>query len=210
MTALPAPRRRPRPFWGDARFLLGIVLIAASIAGVWLVVAAARQTTPVLAAARTIVPGETLDSSDFRAVEVALGAAGDAYLRPQSLDDGAVATRVVAAGELVPAAAIGAADDARVTSIVVDAAADVPESVTSGTRVELWSAPPGEEPSTYLEPRILVPEATVAAVRRDDGALAGSGVALELVIPRADVAAALAALADGSVLSVVPIAGVAP
>ena len=34
------PARAPRrAFWGDARFFLGILLVIASVAGVWLVVA---------------------------------------------------------------------------------------------------------------------------------------------------------------------------
>ena len=33
-----AARPRPRAFWADIRFLLGIALIIASVAGVWLVV----------------------------------------------------------------------------------------------------------------------------------------------------------------------------
>ena len=32
-----AARPRPRAFWADIRFLLGIALIVASVAGVWLV-----------------------------------------------------------------------------------------------------------------------------------------------------------------------------
>lgn len=207
MTALEPPRPRPRRFWGDARFLLGIVLIAASVAGVWLVVGASRQTAPVLAAARTIVPGEALSSSDFRAVEVALGSAGEAYLAPHTLVDGAVATRVVEEGELVPAVAVGPAEDTRVTTVVVETAADVPAGVAAGTRVELWSAPPLEQPGGFDAPRILIPDATVAEVLRDDGVVGGRGVSVELVIPRADVADTLAAVAGGAALSVVPVSG---
>ena len=38
MTALDTARARPRAFWGDARFFLGILLVVASVAGVWFVV----------------------------------------------------------------------------------------------------------------------------------------------------------------------------
>ncbi|MFJ6653231.1 hypothetical protein ACIQLJ_10600 [Microbacterium sp. NPDC091313] len=210
MTALEHPRARPRRFWGDARFLLGIVLIAASVAGVWLVVGASRQTVPVLAAARTIVPGEALAAGDFRAVEVALGQAGGAYLAPQALADDAVATRVIEEGELVPALAVGAADQARVTTVVIDTAVDVPAGVAAGTRVELWSAPPLDQPGAFDAPRILVPDATVGEVLRDDGVVGGRGVSVELVIPRADVADTLAAVAGGAALSVVPVTGSTP
>jgi hypothetical protein len=39
MTTLEPVRPRPRAFWGDARFFLGILLVIASVAGVWFVVA---------------------------------------------------------------------------------------------------------------------------------------------------------------------------
>ncbi|WP_127820532.1 SAF domain-containing protein [Microbacterium sp. CPCC 204701] len=195
-----APRRA---FWGDARFFLGILLVVASVAGVWLVVAAARQTAPTYAAARTIVPGEVISAGDLRVVDVALGPLGDTYVSADDLDDAAVATRTIAAGELVPTASVGAADSARTTSVVVRSTVDVPASVTAGTVVEVWSAPPLGQ-GEYDEPRILVADATVVSVTRDDSMIGGGAAALELVIPRADVAATLAAMADEAALSVVP------
>lgn len=209
MTASDRPRTRPRPFWGDARFLLGVLLVAVSVGGVWLVVGAARQTAPVLAASRTIVPGETVAADDFRTVDVALGAAGDAYVGPGALPKGAVATRTISEGELVPAQAVGAAADSRVTTVVISTSVDVPATITSGTRVELWVAPALER-DVFDTPRILVADATVASVSRDEGVVGQAGAALELVIPRADVAATLEAVSGGSSLSVVPVAGGAP
>jgi hypothetical protein len=206
MTALEPARAVRRAFWGDARFFLGILLIIASVAGVWFVVTASRQTAPVFAATRTIVPGEAIGSADVRAVEVALGQLGDLYLSESELGAGLVATRTIPVGELVPADAVGDAAEARTTSVVVRSAVDVPASVEAGTVVEVWAAPLDEH-GDYDVPRILVPDATVVSVTRDDSMLGGGAAALELVIPRADVAATLAAMADESALSVVPTAG---
>lgn len=206
MTATESARAPRRAFWGDARFFLGILLVVVSVAGVWMVVAAARHTVPVYAAARTIVPGEALSGDDLRIVDVALGTVADTYLAPDGLPEDAVATRTVEAGELVPAAAVGAASEARTTSIVVRSSVDVPASVAAGTVVEVWAAPLVERGS-YDTPRILVADATVVSVTRDDSMIGGGAAALELVIPRADVAATLAAMSDESALSVVPTAG---
>lgn len=206
MTAAEAPRRRSRAFWGDARFFLGILLIVLSIAGVWLVVAATRQTVPVFSATRTIVPGEVVASGDLSVVDVALGSVGDAYLVPGTLRDGTVATRTIERGELVPTSAVGDADAARVTTLVLRSSVDVPSSVTAGTTVEVWAAPALEQ-GRFDAPRILVPDATVVSVDEDDSMIGGGAAALEVVIPRSDVAAALAAIADQSALSVVPIGG---
>ncbi len=207
MTA-PEHSRVRRAIWVDARFLLGILLIVASVAGVWFVVAAARQTMPTYAATRTIVPGQALTGGDLRIVEVALGAVGDAYLTPEALEAGLVATRTISAGELVPASSVGAATRARTTSVVVRSAVEVPGSVEAGSAVEVWSAPLIER-GVHDAPRILVADATVVSVARDDSMIGGGAASLELVIPRADVAAALAAMADGSALSIVPAAGAA-
>ncbi|RKT36381.1 hypothetical protein DEU34_0893 [Microbacterium sp. AG1240] len=206
MTAIDSPRRRPRTFWADARFLIGIVFIAVSIAGVWFVVAAARQTEPVYAATRTIVPGEAVTPSDLRVVDVALGQARRSYLPASALEDALVATRTIGEGELVPVDAVGGAGDARTTSVVVRSTTDVSEAIGVGTRVEVWHAPPLDR-DTFEVPRILIADATVARVSRDDAMIAGPAATLELVIARADVATILGAQSDGSVLSVVPIAG---
>lgn len=206
MTALDAARTPRRAFWGDARFLLGVLLIVASVAGVWFVVSAARQTAPAYAAARTIVPGEAITSDDLREVDVALGTIGGAYLTPEQLGSDVVATRTIAEGELVPSAAVGDATGSRTTHVVVRSAVEVPSSVDTGSVVEVWAAPL-EEGGDYAKPRILVADATVVSVARDDSMMGGGASAVELVIPRADVAATLAAMADESALSVVPTAG---
>ncbi|MFC6335253.1 SAF domain-containing protein, partial [Paenibacillus septentrionalis] len=109
-------RRRP---WGDVRFVVGIVLIVVSVAGVWFVASAARHTTPVYVAARTIVPGETITDADLRLVDVALGATADGYLADGALVGDTVTLRTIAAGELVPLEAMGDAAEARSTGIVV-------------------------------------------------------------------------------------------
>lgn len=199
-------RPRPRAFWSDLRFLLGIGLIVVSVAGVWFVVAAARQTVPVFAASRTIVPGEAVTSDDLQVVEVALGRIEDAYASPTSFEPGSVAMRTITAGELVPESAIGAAEQARTTTVVVTSATAIPAVVGRGATVEVWAAPQLER-GVFDTPRILVAAATVASVDDDESVMGSAGTAVELVIERADVASTLAAVAAGSSMSIVPTAG---
>lgn len=206
MTAADVLRPKPRAFWSDARFLIGIALIATSIAGVWFVVAAARQTAPVLAANRTIVPGEALSSSDLRVVDVALGQLGESYATPAMLEPGAVATRTIVQGELVPLSAVGDSSRTSTTSVVLSSAVEVPAAVTVGSTVDVWAADQVER-GVFATPHILVAGATVVAVDRKSSAFGSAGTSVELVIARADVAATLAAVAGGSSLSVVPAAG---
>ncbi|MFT4051334.1 MAG: hypothetical protein QM677_03695 [Microbacterium sp.] len=202
-------RPRPRAFWADIRFLVGVALIVASVVGVWIVVAAARQTVPVFVAARTIVPGETVASDDLRVVDVALGQAEDAYASPATLEPGTVAVRTISAGELVPLEAIGDAAGIRTTTVVVHSATELPVAVAPGATVEVWAAPQLER-GVFDTPRILVSGATVVSVDADDSMVGSTGAAVELVIDRAEVADTLAAITGGATLSIVPAAEVAP
>lgn len=200
-----SPPRARRAFWSDIRFLIGIALVVLSIAGVWLIVSSARETTPILQADRTIAQGEALVSDDFRVVEVSLGAVSESYLAPQDLQPGMVAARTLADGELLPTTATGDAQSARTTSIVVESSVGIPESVTVGTALELWFAPPVEDGEGFEAPRILVANVVVASIPEVDGMLAQQSAALELVIDRSDVADVLAAITSGAALSVVPL-----
>lgn len=197
--------RSRRAFWGDARFLIGLALVALSIGGVWLVVSTAGATTPMLQATRTIVEGEPLASGDFQVVEVNLaGLTGD-YLGPQDLRPGDVAARTVSEGELIPATAAADPAQMRTTTIVVESGTGIPKEVVAGTVVELWSAPPLDDGRTFESPRILVTDVIVSAVIDSEGMLASDGTSVEVVIDRADVADVLAAITGGSVLSIVPV-----
>jgi len=198
------PRAR-RPFWGDIRFLIGLVLVILSIAGVWLIVSYARETTPVLQANRTITQGEALASGDFHVVEVSLGAVVDDYLAPQDLEPGMIAARTVADGELLAATATGDADSGRTTNIVVESSVGIPTRVEAGTPVELWYSPPLQDDGEYDAPRILAADVVVASIPESDGVLAERSAAVELVIARTDVADVLAAINAGAALSIVPL-----
>lgn len=197
--------RSRRAFWGDVRFLVGIGLVALSIAGVWLIVAAADDASPVLRAHHTITQGEVLSSDDFQAVEAGLGVLADDYLAPEDLEPGQVAARTIAEGELVPRAALTTAERTRTTTVVIESSIGVPEDVQAGSVVEVWSAPPLDDGRAFDVPRILVADAVVRDVLQPEGVLADAGTGLEVVIDRADVAEVLAALTGGAALSVVPV-----
>jgi hypothetical protein len=196
-------RRGVRPWATDVRFLLGIVLIAASVAGVWAVVAGARQTTPMLVATRTIVPGEPIAEGDVGVVEVALGRAQGEYLPAGADLASSVARSVIGAGELIARDALQPASASTTTTVVVRSLGDVPGEVRPGSAVDVWAAAQKER-GVYDAPRILVAGAVVGSVSRDESMLGGGTTRLELVVPRDDVADVLAAVAGEAAVSVVP------
>lgn len=202
----PVARRAHAP-WRDLRLVLGLLLVIASISAVWFIVTTSRTTSPVLQATRTILVGEVLSSADLRAVEVGLGSLAGEYLAQGELAPGTIALRTITAGELLPRSATGAASDAATTTVVIDSAVGVSESVSPGTRVEVWSAAPDEDRRGFEPPVVLVRSATVAAVVAPSGLISQGQTKIELIVDRAEVGPVLTALTDGSALSIVPLAG---
>lgn len=195
--------RARKPVFGDVRFVIGIVLVVVSVAGVWMLVSSSRQTMPLLQTTHTVVPGDTISAADLRVVEVGLGALTDTYLAPQDLQPGSIAMRTLAEGELVPASAVGSAEDAHTTTVVVGSTT-TPLKMEPGTVVEVWHAPLLEDGRSFDDPRVLVGDAVVVSMAESDGMLAQSSTDVELAIDRGDVAAVLAAITGGDAISLVP------
>lgn len=207
MSQLDRTRPRVRSPWVDPRLIVGAALVILAVLGVWFVIAGARQTTAVLIAARTLVPGEPVESADLRVADVWLGGLGGSYLAAGAVPEDAVATRTIPSGELIPAGALSPATSAASTVVVVDSATGVPASVAVGTPVEIWSAP-RTDPDRFGAPRVLVADATVAGLPSEGGMTAPSGgTTVEVVVPRSAVAEVLAASAAGDALSIVPATG---
>lgn len=180
------------------------MLVIASVAGVVGLVTALDRTTVVYTAARALAVGERIGSDDLVLADVRLGSAGDKYLRAEALPaDGAVVIRPISAGELVPRQSLGAPADLDVTSVVVTSAGQLPEGVVPGARVDVWAAAQ-ESAGSFGAPRIIVVGAQV--VRSIESAtFGGSGdTAVEIVVPRDDVAVVLDAVASESAISLVP------
>lgn len=193
-----------RAFRTDVRFLIGLVLVIVSVFGVWLIVANARRTAPVLQAARTIVQGEPLASADFRVVEVGLGPVGADYLGPEDLAPGLVAARTIPSGELLANAATEEEQDGRTTRVVIRSGTGLPQSLAAGSSAELWAAEPAAGGDGFQEPRILVAQVVVAGLPEEDGVLGEQTPSIELVVDRRDVAEVLAAVGEDASLWVLP------
>lgn len=206
LDAPPAARRAPKQHrpWRDIRLVLGVVLIVVSVAGVWAVVSMSRQTAPVLVAAHRILPGQTVSESDFRVAQASLGESADVYLTTQdAVAAASVATRGIGAGEFVAKDAVTAAKNATTTTVTVHTTQDVPTAVREGSDVDVWAAD-AKQGGGFEQPQVIVPHATVGSVSRDKGVMGSADAGVELVVPRDDVAALLAAIANDAALSVVP------
>ncbi|MCU1559606.1 SAF domain-containing protein [Mycetocola sp.] len=187
----------------DPRVVVGAGLILASVAGVWVVVEAADQSSPVLVAASTLSVGDTIAEDDLEIAHVRLGAADARYLVSVP-DGGLVVTRTVFEGELVPRSAVKAKAAVQVRAVVVESATRLPGSVKPGSLVDVWAAEQQEDGS-FAPPVVVVGGASVVEVLEPQGIVAaGPADTVEILVPTGAVALLLAALAGDSAISLVP------
>lgn len=198
--------RRIRAVVIDPRLAIGALLVVGSTAGVMALVTASDTRAEMYVTPVALTPGDRILPSELEVHSASVGALSTRYLRPGDIPDGGlVATRSIAAGELVPASAVGSTKGSRLSAIVVSTAGALPTGLGAGATVDLWAAREDEESGGFGTPTILVPSAIVVRLIAAETLVAGSEVtAIELLVPREDVARVLEATANDAVLSVVP------
>lgn len=206
--ALPAPHatRLRRPSWRDPRLVVGLLLVAASVAaGSW-VVTAAQASTPVWVARGTLTPGTPLTAEHVVVAEVRLGGTQhSAYLdASEPLPDDLVVLRTVSDGELVPRAALGDRADLDVHPVALTVA-DPGSAVAEGAVVDLWFVPEQDEGAP--EPSPLALALTVVEVAKPSGAFAQGQTVVHVLVPKDELPAVLAATAGAGSVRVVPVLG---
>jgi hypothetical protein len=192
-------------FWFDPRFAIGVLLVVASVAGVVAIVGAADTSLLVYAARQPLAPGDRIDGDDLVATNVRLDGAAELYLLPDDLpDEGLVVTKPVADGELVPASAVGSRLGEQQTAIVLAVNGELAASVVSGSGVDVWSA--RQIGSGLFEaPAVIVAAATVVRLVDREGFVVDDGsAAIEVLVPRSQIARVLEAVANDDAISVVP------
>jgi hypothetical protein len=200
--------RLRRPGWRDPRLLVGGVLVALAAAlGAWTVDQADR-TVPVLVAHGVLTPGQPVSGERVGITRVHLTDA-TRYLSPdESLPAGAVITRTVGDGELIPRSSIGDADRLGLRPVAVQVEATLAAGVRPGARVDLWYTPDRDSIAAGAAPHAVAEGLTVAEVGKESGGFSiSSGSTVQVLVPTAELPAVLGALAaDGSV-TIVPIPG---
>jgi hypothetical protein len=173
-------------------------------------VSALTRSVVVYRAGAAIVAGDRITQSRLAPATVRLGDAAALYLSGALPQEGLIATRTIAQGEIVPRSAVATGTSLSTATVVVDLSAPLAQSIAVGSIVDLWSADRDEKSiqDRYGPPTVLVGDAVVARVVAPTGLIASGGKdAVELQIARDDVAEVLAAQADGARLSVVEIGG---
>jgi hypothetical protein len=160
---------------------------------------------PAYSARDALSQGQVVHLDDLVESHVRLDGADDLYLLPGEVPaTGLVVTKPVAAGELVPASAVGAAAGLRFASVVLTLTSQLPGSVASGSAVDLWSAKEADD--GFGPPTVLVSSATVVRLVESDGLVVDKSVAtVEILVPKSRIARVLEAVANGDALSLVPV-----
>jgi len=196
--------------------LLGLVLVAASVAVGSATFSAAARTVPVYVAAEPLVPGEPVDADVLVTREVRLAESLDRYLVADTeVPEGLVAVRTVGRGELVPISAVATSASLDLRPVAVTPRGTPPRGVVEGSTVDLWFVPDadaGGDAGTGAggEPHELATGLTVSEVSEPAGGFSvGSGVTVHVLVPRADLAAVLAALSGAGAVELVHVPGAA-
>lgn len=205
-----------RPSWRDPRLGVGVLLVAAAIVlGSW-AVSRAAETVDVFLTDATLTPGDLVTAEDLRAQAVRPDGLEAGYLLVEAgVAPGTVVTRVVGAGELVPAAALGRPEDVEVRPVVVPVGTTA-AGVGKGGVVDLWwTAPPrtgaGAEDVPPVQPELLSAGLVVADVVESSSIFAGAGgSAVQVLVPQEELPAVLSAVGGEGSIVVVPVPGSGP
>ncbi len=190
--------------WRDPRLAIGLLLVVASMAGVGALVTAVDGSTPLYVARAALLPGDRIEAGDLAVIGARLGPAREHYLAAGELPaGGAVVTRPVPAGELVPASAVGGAADASLAPVVVDVRGELSRSVVPAAAVDVW-ATRESSPGMWAAPAVIAARAIVVRII-ETSALTGSGAvtSVELLVPRARLASVFDAQANGDAVELV-------
>ena len=191
----------------DLRLIIGIAIVVITAFAGFALVTAADNTTTVYVAAKSLTPGHVLQKSDLVLTDVKLGKSSLAYLDASGLTQGAVVTKAVSAGELVPISAVGTAKQVATTNVVVQLDVPLAADAVVGSNVDVWASMAAGQ-GVFGPPAVIISGAQIAHITEATGLAASSGgVRVEIVVPQSKVAALLESQANGDAISLVPSRG---
>jgi Flp pilus assembly protein CpaB len=151
---LASARRIEKPAWLNLRTVSGLLLFSLAVLGGQRAMDQARVTTPVWAAARSLVAGSVVGPEDLKLTEVRLeGDALRSYASEGTTLTGAVTTRPIVAGELIPLGALtssGVTGPGRIMTLPVPPEHSVGGQLAPGDRVDVYATFDSQEPFTIL------------------------------------------------------------
>jgi hypothetical protein len=174
---VPVARRASTPGWRDPRLWVGVAIVAASVLLGARVLAQADRSVSVWAARAELPAGGLVSPEDLVARRVRFLDSGDAelYLRAdQPLPDVRALIRPVAAGELVPVAALGEAAGSGLLTVPLSVPAlAVPPDVGPGALVDVWVTTENDGGRRVSRPMLTEVVVLAAPAQRESFGVAG-------------------------------------
>ena len=193
----------------DRRFIIGVVLIIASVIAFSVLGGFLRGGTRVYSVTTSIAPGEELTSDNVREVWVSVDTS--VYAPTTEAPLGSRAARVLTPGQLVMRADLatgdqaGAADPDGMVRVVLTVNAGLPDGVADGTPIRLWSVPARSPAGGETKAREI--DGTFTFVRSVDASSTGArrGTRIEIMANAQSLPTLLASQTSTDQLAAVPV-----
>ena len=200
-----APRIRT-PGWRDPRLIVGIILVVLSVAGVVALMQSADSRQGYWAASVDIVPGAKVKPEDFHIVQASMSEASDMYWSAdQQLPGEFYVASTVLQGEFLAHRQVQQADPSGRQQVGIRVSEDMPASVATGSRADVWVALEDPDGRGYQEPQKLITSAEVVGVDDNTSAFAAADTTtVYLMLSQDALPGVLDAQANGAKVSLVP------
>ena len=190
----------------DWRIIVGLIMVVAGGVGTLALVGWMDTTRPYLTLVTDVVDGQTLTGSDLGVVDLHVRQGDVPYLMASDrhLVEGALVTRSLSQGELIPLDALGSPRALDTTTITMPLQAGGAPWLSPGARVDVWMSPAIEQ-GLYGPPRVVAVSAVVSGVRSEEGFAADPSVVnVDIRVARRDAPAIIGALANNFPLHLTP------
>jgi hypothetical protein len=187
----------------DPRFIAGIALIIVSILLTTWIIQRSRGGEEVYQLLSPVAQGQPIEISKVSVVSARTGS--NAYLPVGEIPDGAIATRSLSAGELLPKDAVSTAAEQDRRQVVINVATKIPSSVGVGSQVEVWSIDASTPLQTEdTEPTLIAASAIILNISEPDTTMIERAQAVEISVTETDLTKVLAATGTTGSLVIVP------
>lgn len=163
----------------DLRFILGIVIIVACVAGGAWLFSNMGATQTVYRFTKDLPVGHQISAEDVTSVEVNLGLAHELYLTEPPAPN-QVLLRPATSGELALKSSFGAAENVALSTVVVNLGAPVPSGVKVGSNIELWAVP--GDGNQVADPQRVASGAQVSKIITDKTIMSSGKPKLEVKV----------------------------
>ncbi len=180
---------------------LSALVVLGSVLGAWFFIESNKTTEVFLVTKQDLPSGAALNIANLEKIELSLFGLAGAYLRPESLLEGAYLERPIGSGETIPLSAITTQDQDNWSNLVLTPQIPVSSKVTVGSKVAIWASPLLEF-QTYGEPVLLAVEAEVVELIEPDSGFASQQKSLEVRVPSASLQYLLGAISGQASIAI--------